>query len=421
MKILVYPHDMNLGGSQLNAIELAAAVKDLGYDVAVAGQHGSLRAKVGELGLEFIELPEPGRRPSRKVVSALEQAIAQRGIDIVHGYEWPPSLEAELACFNAPATAVSTVLSMSVAPFIPTHTPLLVGTEQIAAAEREFGRALVELMEPPIDTRLNRPGLELPVREMSQRWGIHGGGLTIAIVSRLAREMKLEGILRAIEVIGRIPGGEPVQLVIAGGGPAAGEVAAAADEANRRAGQLRVVLTGELEDPRWVYQKADIVLGMGGSILRAMAFGKPAVVQGESGFWRVVDESSLPGFLFQGWYGAGAGSGQGADALQAQLRPLLADAALRQRLGDFARRVVVERFSLQASARRQVQFYRQVLAQGQGRNRLGAEYTLAAARFARYKFSRLAARMRGSVAADDFNATAALRSAGAPGRPAVRA
>lgn len=410
MRILVYPHDMNMGGSQLNAIELAASVKALGHEVVIAGQHGSLRGTVDALGLEFIELPAPGRRPSLRVIYALRREIAQRGIQLVHGYEWPPSLEAELACLRGPAIAASTVLSMAVAPFIPTGMPLMVGTEQIAEAERRFGRRAVSLMEPPIDTALNRPGLGLPVDEPAARWGIHGQGLTLAIVSRLAHEMKLEGILAAIDVVASWDAGMPLQLVIAGDGPAAETVASAAAAANDRCGQQRVVLTGQLDDPRWLYARADIVLGMGGSILRAMAFGKPVIIQGERGFWRLLDEDSLPEFLWQGWYGSGQGARFGASALEGELRRLAADGSLRRQLGEFSLSVVVQRFSLDAAARRQVQFYEGVLASDANRRQRASERAAATVRFAGYKLGRLAARLRGTATADDFNAKAALRT-----------
>ena len=36
MRVLVYPHSMEIGGSQLNAVELGGAVRDLGHDVVVA-------------------------------------------------------------------------------------------------------------------------------------------------------------------------------------------------------------------------------------------------------------------------------------------------------------------------------------------------------------------------------------------------
>ena len=43
MRIVVYPHRLEIGGSQINAIELAAAVRDLGHEVIVFGQPGGAR------------------------------------------------------------------------------------------------------------------------------------------------------------------------------------------------------------------------------------------------------------------------------------------------------------------------------------------------------------------------------------------
>lgn len=150
MRILVYPHSMSLGGSQLNALELAAAVQDLGHEVVVFAQDGPLVCRCASLGLEVLPAPEPRRRPSPAVVNALLHRIDRAGMDVLHGYEWPPALECVLASRLRPATrAVATVLSMAVAPFIPRQVPLLVGTRQIAAAETAFGRSTVGLMEPP--------------------------------------------------------------------------------------------------------------------------------------------------------------------------------------------------------------------------------------------------------------------------------
>ena len=76
MRILVYPHDLKMGGSQTNAIELAAAVSRLGHECIVFGRRGTLCDRIEELGLEFIESPEPGRRPSLKIARALRQIVA---------------------------------------------------------------------------------------------------------------------------------------------------------------------------------------------------------------------------------------------------------------------------------------------------------------------------------------------------------
>jgi hypothetical protein len=41
VKVLVYPHVMEIGGSQLNAIEIAAAVRNRGHEVVIVRLSGS--------------------------------------------------------------------------------------------------------------------------------------------------------------------------------------------------------------------------------------------------------------------------------------------------------------------------------------------------------------------------------------------
>jgi glycosyltransferase involved in cell wall biosynthesis len=404
MRILVYPHDMGMGGSQLNAIELAAAVRNCGHEVIVVGQPGALQSKIAELELEFIQLPRPGRRPHLPIVRFLKQLVRERGIDIVHGYEWPPALEALLSCSRTTASPVVTVLSMSVAPFIPRHLPLMVGTEQIAQAEREFGRSFVRLMEPPVDVISNSPECDLPINHMARRWGIHRNGLTLAIVSRLAHEMKLEGILSAINLVGKWNGDQPLQLLVVGSGPAHDEVAATARLANEVAGEKRIVLTGEVADPRWAYALGDIILGMGGSALRGMAMGKPLIVQGEKGFWKTLNPDSVDDFLWQGWYGVGPGKEYGEELLRGELLPLVEDREGRERLGGYSRTLVHERFSLDQAAARQIGYYNEARTERAHRGAMYLSTLQGACGLFGYEVRRLGERIRGTMANDDFNA-----------------
>jgi hypothetical protein len=66
MRILVYPHAMEIGGAQLNAIHLAAAVRDLGHDVTVLSEPGPLVPQVAELGLAHVEVPLDRRKRRRR-------------------------------------------------------------------------------------------------------------------------------------------------------------------------------------------------------------------------------------------------------------------------------------------------------------------------------------------------------------------
>lgn len=403
MRILVYPHDLNMGGSQTNAIELAAAVKSLGHESIVYGRRGSLCARIDELGLEFVEAPEPGRRPSLRIARDLRRLVRERGIDIVHGYEWPPGLEAAAAVQGtADAAAVCTVMSMAIAPFLPHSVPLIVGTQQISAVEQEGGRSRVHLIEPPVDLEHNGAMPEVEVARFQAEWGL-GGLPVVAVVSRLVPELKAEGIHTAIAAVEALEATTPFQLLIVGDGRARAAMEAAADPVNGRLGRAAIVFTGELADPRGAYAAADIMLGMGGSALRSLAFGKPLIVQGERGYFRTLTEDTAEEFRWQGWYGVGESSEVGVARLSHELELLLADERRRADLGAFGRRLV-EEFSLEGAAQRQLAIYRDAFAARAQQQRPWRDAVRSLSGLAGYYGGELARRARGRRRTDDFNA-----------------
>ncbi|MDQ6738934.1 MAG: glycosyltransferase [Actinomycetota bacterium] len=410
MKVLVYPHDLNIGGSQLNAIDIAAAVHQLGHETVIFGMPGALIPYIKDRGLAFLEAPNPGHRPSPRVVRALRDVIRERQIDVVHAYELPPALEALWATRGlAHTTLVTTVMSMAVAPFIPKHVPLLVGTKEIAAAEREFGRDIVGLLEPPVDLLRNGPSIEVGVQAFRRKWGLEDQKYNVVVVSRLAHELKLEGLLGAIAAIEQLAAALPVRLLICGDGPAGGRIRCLAKEVNLRVGPGTIVVTGELDDPRAAYATADVTLGMGGSALRAMAFGKPLVVQGEGGFWKLLTPDTLDQFLWTGWFGVGSDPEQGPARLVKILQSLLPDVDRRRELGDFSARTVHERFSVDTAARKQLAFYERAAGRRVNWRSDHVHATVAAVRFMRYHADRRLQQLRGSVASDDFNSRRVIR------------
>ncbi|MEV1333403.1 glycosyltransferase [Micromonospora costi] len=421
LRVAVYPHAMHIGGSQLNAVELAGALAERGHEVVVVGEPGPLVQRVLAMGLEHVPVAADRHRPSPVVAARLRQLSRRRGLDVLHGYEWPPALEAAAASAapGTPAVAVCTVMSMAVAPFLPASMPLVVGTEAIRAHTASRRPGPVWLIEPPVDVTANAPGH--PVGDFPARYGLDDtdpDAVTIVVVTRLAAELKLEGVLSAIDAVGLLAD-LPVRLVVTGDGPARATVQQRAEAVNARVGRRAVVLTGELFDPRPAYASADIMLGMGGSALRALAFGRPLVVQGERGFWRLLTPESCPLFLEQGWYGLGDG-GDGAGLLAGILRPLMTDRARRAELGAYGRRLAVERFSLQRAAALQEQIYLAAIEQrrsaGAQRVRAVREGLRSAGGLARHEVRERVQRLRGRAARDDFNAaTLAEKSlAGAP-------
>ncbi len=418
MRVLVYPHTMEIGGSQLNAVEIAAAVRDRGHEITVVSRPGPLVETVRQLGLRHIPLDPRRRTLSLRAIAQLTSLATEYQADVVHGYEWPPGVEAVLGPgLRRGVPVVCTVMSAAVAPFLPRTIPVIVGTDQLRRHEMAAGRSLVTLLEPPVDIRANAP--EFDPGPFRAELGLDAGAPLVAVVCRLIADFKAEGVVVACDAVGELArSGLSIQLVVVGDGPARAAVEQAAASANSRAGRRVVALAGELRDPRPAYAAADVVLGMGGSALRGMAFGKPLVVQGVHGLSRLLTPETAPEFLRNGWGGFGPepGSGwraAGAAQMAGIFRALLDDPATRARLGEYGRRLVVERFSLEHAAAVQEDVY---LSMTDAANRPSAAHVaLSAAQTANgafwHKARRRWHRWRGTVAIEDFNAIPLARRA----------
>ena len=363
MRILVYPHELAMGGSQINALELAGAVRDLGHDVVVFATSGVLVDKVARLNLEFVEAPPLKYGVDPATIRKLTSTVRARDIDVVHPYEWAPSVHTAFGpALRYGTPAVMTVLSMDVPDFLPRHFPLIVGTHALAAKEA-LRRTRIQVMEPPVDTEHNKPSTVSDPRRILQ---IPPGHLVISVVGRLTTDLeKLQGVEAAIRVVDSLAERQAVMLLIAGDGEGLPAVSAAAHAINRRHGRDIVQVHGNVSDPRPLYDAADVVLGMGSSALRGMAYAKPLVVQGTAGFWKLASPETAPLFLQDGWFGHGGG---GAVELQQILTGLMNNEKLRSDLGAFGRQLVEDRFALDQAARRLEATYRSLLlAQPAGR------------------------------------------------------
>nr|WP_042177649.1 glycosyltransferase family 4 protein [Kibdelosporangium sp. MJ126-NF4]CEL12736.1 glycosyl transferase, group 1 [Kibdelosporangium sp. MJ126-NF4]CTQ93496.1 glycosyl transferase, group 1 [Kibdelosporangium sp. MJ126-NF4] len=413
MRILVYPHAMEIGGSQLNAVQLAGAVRDRGHEVIVLSEPGPLVERVRELGLEHIEIPRERRNPSPEVLATLVRTVRKRRIHVVHGYEWPPVVEA----FFGPGLrwrtpVVGTVMSMSVVPFFPRTVPLVVGTEAIREAAQAAGHHRVTLLEPPVDTETDHPSVDGSV--FRKEHGIPQDDVLVAMICRLVPELKLEGLLATCDAVGALAAaGHRVQLVLVGDGRSRAEIEARAAKANALAGRTVVRLTGEVTDPRPAYAAADVLVGMGGSALRGMAFGKPLVVVGEQGFSELLTSDTAPLFLKQGWYGLG---GNGVLDLQKHIEVLLGSRDLRASLGEFARRLVVDRFALTRAAKIQEDEYLFAARTRPATAAVASDAVRSGSGVLAAKVQTKYQRWRGTVATDDANARPIVVSHGKASR-----
>lgn len=359
-KVLVVSHHLEIGGSQTNCIDLATAVRDhLGYEVVFCATPGPAAAILEQRGFRLIELGRPRSAPSPALAAQIGRAVRQERPDIVHAYEWQQILDTYYgAHLPLRVPMLGTVMSMAVLRMLPRSIPLTYGTEQLVTDARPLQRAEVSLLEPPVDTDADAPGTT-DVAGWRAEHGLDGDALTVVVVSRLISWLKAEGLFRAIDAVAELDGRHRVQLVIVGGGPVEVDLGARAGEVNLALGRRAVVLTGSMIDPRPAYDAADIVLGMGGSVLRGMSFAKACIVLGEGGFSEPMRPDTAPMFLRQGLYGVGTGA---PSHLAAQIADLASDASARRELGSSARELVVSRYGLPASAANLDGMYRRARA-----------------------------------------------------------
>ncbi|MFC8682205.1 glycosyltransferase family 4 protein [Microbacterium ureisolvens] len=379
---MVCPYELITGGSQINAIDLAARMRARGHEVRIFGPDGPLTARIHASQIPFTA---SGRRPdevSAGSVMAMAGAIRRFRPHVVHTYEAPAAVNAALAAACHPYRAIATVLSMSVPPYLPADMPLTVGTHQIARSVVRAGA--VHVIEPPIDTTYDAPGDVSAARESI---GVDAEEFVVAVVGRLSDELdKARGVIAAIEALDGMALSRPVTLIVAGTGDMADAVRTCAEASINP--HLTVRLEGDVSDPRAIYDAADVVFGMGGSALRALAHAKPLVVQGVEGFWVPFTPQTAPLFYEQGFYGEQESPTDFSDVV----RPLMESAALRAELGAFGRRVVTSRYDLDVAADELERLYLDHVAPGLP-TRVG-QAARAGARYAKFRAARSAPGLR---------------------------
>lgn len=348
MKILVYAHQLVMGGTVVNAVDLAAALRDLhGHDVVLFASPGPLVSLIREKGLRYIPAPDARFHPTPALVRALREAVRIERPDLLHAWDWWQCIDAYYSV-HLPMRVPMIVsdMTMEVTRLLPKGLPTTFGTPELVDRARAMGRRRVELLLPAVDVHQNEPGAADP-HPFRERCGIEVSHTTLVTVSRLAEYLKSESLLRTVDAIRTVGRDLPLKYVIVGDGTLRGRLERLAAEVNAELGRPAVVLTGALLDPRPAYAAADIVVGMGSSALRGMAFGKPAVIVGEQGFSAPFTPETAERFYHTGMYGRGDGN-PGSARLADDIRGLAAHPNRLPALGDFSRQFVRQHFSVEA-------------------------------------------------------------------------
>jgi glycosyltransferase involved in cell wall biosynthesis len=367
MRILVFADRLEVGGTQTNAIELSAALRDLyGHEVVLFATPGPM-VKVAEAkSLRFVPAPQQKTIPSLGMMRALHHVVRSERPDLVHVWDWPQCVDAYYAIHLVQRVPMimSDMVSGDLVRLLPKTLLTTYGTPALADQARAAGRRQVEVLVPPVDVHVNAPGIVDP-RPFRGQYGIEANDVLLVTVSRLAEHLKGESLRRTIDAVRVLGRDLPLRLIIVGDGDARAVLERLASKTNAELGRVAVILTGESLEPRAAYAAADIVVGMGGSALRGMAFGKPVIIAGAQGFSSPLTPETAESFYYHGIYGSGAGGPSNA-RLIADIRALAENRDQRAALGAFSRQFVLKHFALEKVCAQLEKLCRAAVAERQG-------------------------------------------------------
>jgi len=128
-----------------------------------------------------------------------------------------------------------------------------------------------------------------------------------------------------------------------------------------RYGSELVVIIGPMMKAFRLLQRADIVLGVGRSAFEGMAYGKPTLIVGETGYAGLMSPDTADTLA---WYNFSGRNQQdkeaGAEPLAADIKNLLRDPEQCQRLGAFGREFVFREIDVTHGAPRLREIYQWV-------------------------------------------------------------
>jgi glycosyltransferase involved in cell wall biosynthesis len=328
---------------------------------------GEVEAELRAAGVPVTSLGV-GRRLARPgigpVLVRTARTLAADRIDVVHGYQWRPSLVGVLAARLA-------------------RVPLVLASKRSLTGDDRAARLAWRVIGRSVDTIVaNADALRSEAERLgvSTRWTIIPSGVdvdhfgiqplvpaakaalgldparpVVGTIGRLEQRKGHAHLLRAATAMLRKANGRRPQILIVGDGPLRG---ALTDQVRALGLEESVVFTGTMEDVRGALAAMDVFVlpsraeGLSNALLEAMASARPVVATAVGGTGEVLD-GARTGVLVPA---------DDVEALATEVVRVLSEPARAADLGRAARQWVEERFSARAMVAQFEGLYAQRLA-----------------------------------------------------------
>ncbi|MDQ7849471.1 MAG: glycosyltransferase family 4 protein [Armatimonadota bacterium] len=351
------------GGAQRYVEQIALAARNVFKVTVVCGRGGALPARLAVHGISAIKLPDLGRFPSpwgdTRALVQLVRILRQGRFNLLHANSTKAGLmvraAAALVARDTPVVFTAHGWAFTEGRPDPIRK-VLAYLERWAAARTsaiicvsEYDRALAARLAVADLSRMRviYNGVDPSSFDRLPRKSPHNGRLLIVMVGRLRAPKDPFTLVEAVRLV---PGAE---LVIVGGGPMRRRVEALA---RRKGLGERVRVLGFREDVTRLLADADVFAlptyweGMPLAVIEAMMAGLPVIASRVGGIPEAVQDG-VTGLLVPP---------RRADLL-AQALETLRDPELRSRMGEEARRVARERFTVSRMTQETLAVYEELL------------------------------------------------------------
>lgn len=365
-RILMTLTRFDIGGAETHVLELSLELKRMGYHVVVASNGGVYEKNLEEAGIAHYKVPMHSKAPSKVSASLklLKNIIKKEQIEIVHAHGRIPAFLCGILKKKMDFTFVTTAHWV----FDTSHGLKYItnwGEKVIAVSEDIKTYLMDNYRVNPTDIYVTINGIdtvkfcrEADASDIVEEFSLEPDTKKIVYISRMDEDRALVAFHLAEIVPELVKINPDIEIVIVGGGNVYDKLEEQVNAINEKLGKRYIVLTGARTDIYKFAALSDIFVGVSRSALEAMACEKPVIVAGNEGYLGIFDEDKLQNAIDTNFCCRGLEASTPELLLRDLDKLLTNEDAENKRLGDFSRKVILERYSLAKMAGDCIKMYK---------------------------------------------------------------
>lgn len=363
MRILFFTAKLNIGGCQINAINLAKALKDLGHEITFFSQPGILVERLKENGLSFHPINYDIRHPSLRLMKDLADYVKMHDIDIIQAFDSTPLLEAygSQLWHNKPVYGLITAQRPPNFRVPKMREIAMVNASMRESYIKDFGwsHEKIYLLTERLDCDYYRP-MNIVTNILLDKYDLDFSIPIVSLISRIDNQ-KWPSIINFINAVRTWYENKndpsSIRYLIVGSGPKYSNML---DIINEYGLSDHIFCLGEILDIPLIMNISSVIIGMASTCQQGLACGRPVIVVGNYGHSMIVDKDTFD-FLHKHHFNIHFDKVDSpSERLLFLIEKIVFDEDYKNDLGIFGRQIAIEKFDSRIGAKKLENIYEQL-------------------------------------------------------------